>query len=135
MVITCTNHNFHPTIHSLFAFSVLVMEHQQTMSDPQATRRFRFKVLIICFFSLLGLALVIALIVHLVRRPWGRKWYKYRKHYWWKRSDQLITLKRDQILDLRGVGRQAELVYGTKSKRSLSRQDSVWKRAQVVQLQ
>ena len=89
---------------------------QQTMSDPQATRRFRFKVIIICFFSLLALALVVALIVHLVnRRPWGRKWYKYRKHYWWKRSDKLLDLRNTQILDLRGVGRQAELQYGHKS--------------------
>ncbi|PWN35040.1 uncharacterized protein FA14DRAFT_160378 [Meira miltonrushii] len=106
------------------------------MSDPQATRKFRFKVLIICFFSFLALALVIALIVHLVRRPWGRKWYKYRKHYWWKRSDQLLTLKKDQILDLRGVGRQAELVYGNKSKRDFySDKDSIWERAKVMQLQ
>lgn len=136
MGITCGNQSFLPTIHLVFLLpSVLVMEQQQTMSDPQATRKFRLKVLIICFFSLLALALVIAIVVHLCRkRPWGRKYYKYRKHYWYKRST-------DQLLDLRGVGRQAELEYGHKiHRRSLSKQQdssndqSIWKRAKVIQL-
>lgn len=115
-------------------------QQQNTMSDPQATRRFRLKVILICFFSFLALALVIAVIVHLCRRrPWNRKWYKYHKHYWWKRSTDSIH-KIDQIIDLRGIGRQAELVYGHKTDRrwlqqGSMNQNSIWKRAKVMQLQ